>query len=68
MTTKTRIKPKFRVGQVVCVRNGYMHQQTYLRIAGFTWAKDGREYWDVGGQRYIEFCLRPLTKRERGQP
>ncbi len=61
-------KHKFRIGQVVAIRNGYMRQGQYFRITGFRKAKDNNVEalfgkWDSA----VTFALRPLTKREKGQ-
>lgn len=61
-------KAKFKVGRVVRVRRGYMHEGFYGQVIGIRQAKDGIEYWlsQLPGGWAIEFALRPLTKRERG--
>ena len=61
--------PKFRVGQVVCIRKRYMSEGFCGKIIDMRDAKDGLEYqiaW-LPSSWAIEFALRSLTKRERGQ-
>lgn len=65
-----RRKPKFRVGQVVRLRKGYMHEGFCGQIMDIRQAKDGWEYWIswLPSSWAIEFALRSLTKREKGKP
>lgn len=68
-------KPKFRIGQVVRVKAGYMHQG-YFKIIGHTFPprnKEGDyEYTATDGYNtgrrfaFVEFSIRPLTNRECG--
>jgi len=59
-------KAKFRVGQVVHV-TGFLNANAYGVITGYD---DGR--WNVLIKEFehkcIEAAMRPLTKREKGQP
>jgi hypothetical protein len=62
-------KPKFRVGQVVCVRQGYIGSGRFGTVAAYRQAKENLEVcFSVSGlgDWYAEFELRPLTRREKG--
>jgi hypothetical protein len=59
-------KAKFRVGQVVCVRDKWMHAGTYFRIEEVLPGKDSPLY--LSGTNYAnEVALRPLTAKESGR-
>lgn len=60
-------KPKFREGQVVAVKQGYLHQHSYHRICGSRMGKDNLEYWNWQGDFFAEFTLRALTGWEIGK-
>ena len=61
-----RMKAKFRVGQVVVVRDNWMHQRHTFRVSGVRPGKDAPEYWDQHGNTYSEVALRKLTRKECG--
>ena len=66
-----KMKPKFRVGQVVMCFAGstriapMLIEKAELHLKG----QGGKEYWRYFGSHLYcwETQLRPLTKRERGQ-
>jgi len=62
--------PKFRVGQVVAIRNGYMNEGVYGKVETVSPGKDALEYClSPGGRLAVEFALRPLSAREsRNEP
>ncbi len=66
---KKRKKAKFKVGQVV-TRRGRKYYQVVLRHRIFAWRHayrlEGTEYFNKFWEREHE--LRPLTRREKGQP
>jgi hypothetical protein len=59
-------KAKFRVRQVVVVKENQRHFGYAFRICGVRPGKDAPEYWDQHGNVYSEVALRPLTAREIG--
>lgn len=66
---KFKAKPKFRLGQVVCVQRQYQSGGHYFRITGIN-RRHNEPGWEYalqpGGNAAVEFALRPLTPKERG--
>ena len=62
-------KAKFQVGQVVCIRRGFMNAGQYGRIES-CYPRHHEAGWEYelhpGGRTAVEFALRPLTTREMG--
>ena len=58
---------KFRVGQVVAIRKGYMREGQYFRITSFRMGKDvmHAEFGEFNGAAV--FAIRALTRREAGR-
>lgn len=57
-------KPKFKVGQMVCVKPKWMHQGRCFKIMHRRWNGENFEYIDRVAEVYVECALRPITKRE----
>lgn len=68
MSRRPRVrKPKFRVGQIARIRQGWMHENDIIEIFSVRKGKDAFEYYALPrGECVVEFALRPLTKREIG--
>jgi hypothetical protein len=67
MTSKSGRKPKFRVGQVVAIREGYMGEGEYHRIESFMMSRGNKHLLFAGMAQAVEWAVRPLTKLEAGR-
>lgn len=62
-------KPRFRVGQMVVVRDGYFGSGSIGHVMAHQVGKDNVEAFVMFpgiSDWYVEWQLRPLTARERG--
>jgi hypothetical protein len=61
-------KARFRVGQVVAIRKGWMHEGRYFCVMDIMPGKDSPLYlFSDGTNSANEVALRPLTLREQGR-